>query len=107
MAVCLEYQAIYCERRAALNVWWLTLSACVLLLLALGLKVWIKIEATAVGYELAAERSRAVALDMERREAELQLSVLMRHDRLAEQARARLQLGALSPKQARRVRVGG
>ena len=103
MAICLEYQAVYCERARVLNLWWVTLAASLLLLFSLGLKVWIKIESTSVGYRLANERETALALDMERRDLELQLSLLMRRDELAKRAHAALGLQALNPKQARRV----
>ena len=103
MAICLEYQAVYCERARVLNLWWVTLAASLLLLFSLGLKVWIKIESTAVGYRLAKERETAQLLDMERRDLELQYSVLMRRDDLAKRAHDSLGLQALSPKQARRV----
>lgn len=103
MAICLEYQAVYCERARVLNLWWFTLAASVFLLCALGLKIWIKIESTAVGYRLAKERETAQLLDMERRDLELQRSVLMRRDDLVKRAHASLGLHVLSPKQARRV----
>ncbi|NLF24800.1 MAG: hypothetical protein GX589_03980 [Deltaproteobacteria bacterium] len=103
MAICLEYQAVYCERARVLNLWWVTLDASLLLLFALGLKVWIKIESTSLGYRLAKEREMALTLDMERRDLELQLSLLMRRDELAKRAHTVLGLQSLNPKQARRV----
>jgi hypothetical protein len=57
------------------------------LLALLGVKVWAKLEATDLGYSLARERQKTVALDMERRELELQRSVLMRPDSLSRSAR--------------------
>ena len=103
MAVCLDYQTIYYRRQPAfISVRWQIL-ACLLLLTALAGKVWIRIESTDYGYRLAKERQRTVALDMERRELELQLSVLLRPDNLAAQAKKRLGLVALNPKQTWKV----
>jgi hypothetical protein len=62
------------------------------LLALLGVKVWAKLEATDLGYSLARERQKTVALDMERRELELQRSVLMRPDSLSRSAREKVGL---------------
>jgi hypothetical protein len=107
MAICLEYQAVYYDQARIRRAWWATLCASLLLLFMLGLKVWIKIESTSVGYDLAAQRARAVQIDMQRRELELQLSVLMRSDELGRRAHERLGLGALDSKQARKIVYGG
>lgn len=102
MAVCLEYQAVYYKRREAVS-FRLQVVATVLLLAALAVKVWIKIESTDLGYQVARERQKTVALDMERRELELQVSVLSRADSLRSMAQKRLGLGPLNPKQARKI----
>jgi len=103
MAVCLEYQAIYTARRERARSLKLQIAASALLLIALGMKVWIRIASTDLGYQVARERQRTVALDMERRELDLQQSVLLRADTLSRMAHERLGLEALRPSQARRV----
>ncbi|MBN8548986.1 MAG: hypothetical protein J0M12_06700 [Deltaproteobacteria bacterium] len=103
MAVCLDYQAVYCRRsNVAISVK-TQLVAAVLLLLALSSKVWIKIESTDLGYRLAKERQVTIDLDMQRRELELARSVLLRPDNLANMTKSRLGLGLLRPEQARKV----
>jgi hypothetical protein len=92
MAVCLQYQSVYVKREAAVVSLRAQLVAAILLLVVLGAKVWIKLEATDVGYQLARERSRTIELDMERRELELQRSVLLRPDSLSISARKMAQL---------------
>jgi hypothetical protein len=104
MAVCLEYQAVYSRRRAGAVSMRAQVLAAFLLLAALGCKVWLKVEATDLGYRLAKERERTVALDMERRELDLQRSVLLRADNLGRMAHERLGLGALNSKQAIKIR---
>ncbi len=89
MAVCLQYQSVYVRRDATVVSKRLQLLAAVVLLVVLAARVWMKLESTDVGYQLARERQRTVALDMERRELELQLSVLLRPDALAKAARER------------------
>jgi len=51
-----------------------------------------KLEATDYGYQIARERQRTVSLDMERRELELQVSVLLRPDSLAKAAHEKVGL---------------
>lgn len=87
MAVCLQYQSVYVKREAAVVSLRVQVVAAMALLLVLGARVWMKLEVTDVGYQLARERSRTVELDMERRELELQRSVLLRPDSLATSAR--------------------
>lgn len=103
MAVCLEYQAIHSRRNEALTSLRLQVCTALLLLCALVAKVWVKLEATDLGYELAREKHRAVELDMERRELELQVSLLVRPDSLSRLADERLGLRALDPQQARKI----
>jgi predicted flavoprotein YhiN len=87
MAVCLQYQSVYVKREAAVVSLRVQIVAAVALLVVLGARVWVKLEATDLGYQLARERSRTIELDMERRELELQRSVLLRPDSLSASAR--------------------
>jgi hypothetical protein len=103
MAICLDYQAVYYRRQPLYFSLHLQVAAALILLAALAARVWIRIETTDLGYRLARERQRAVALDMERRELELHLSVLHRPDTLVKQAKTRLGLTVLNPKQAWKV----
>jgi cell division protein FtsL len=75
----------------------------VLLLLALVGKVWIKIETTDLGYQLSREREMRTAFEMEKREYELQRSVILRTDNLTRVAQRKLGLQQLDPAQARRM----
>lgn len=103
MALCLDYQSVYHQKRERVGSWSYTLLAALLLLSVLSFKIWIGIQTTAVGYELAEQQERTIALDMERRESELQLSILKRPDNLARRAQQVLGLQALDPKQARKI----
>ncbi|RMG40256.1 MAG: hypothetical protein D6719_11370, partial [Candidatus Dadabacteria bacterium] len=67
------------------------------------IKVWIKIEAVNIGYEIAREKKRAVELDMQRRELALQKSVLLRPMVLKAAARERLNLGEFDPQRAIKI----
>lgn len=92
MAVYLDYQAVYCDRRT------ITISTRVQVLLLLlvfsifAVKVWLQLEATRLGYLLSKERQLTVQMDMERRELELHKSVLLRPENLAVQAKGKLGL---------------
>lgn len=103
MAVCLDYQSVYCRRSSVAISVKAQLIAAVFLLLALSAKVWIKIESTDIGYRLAKERQTTIDLDMQRRELELARSVLLRPDNLTKMTKARLGLGSLRPDQARKI----
>ena len=103
MAVCLDYQSVYSERAPVVVSLKLHVVAGVLLLAALACKVWLKIEITAAGYQLAKARQEMVDLDMERRELELHRSFLLRPDRLLSNARERLGLDLLTSDRARRI----
>lgn len=103
MAACLDYQAVYSRRSTAVVNWWMQLIAALLLLITLSAKVWIKIETTDLGYQLADERKVTVEYDMERRELELQRSVLLRPDILRKAAKSRLGMDVISPEQARKL----
>ena len=104
MAVCLDYQSIYLKRDYARVSFRTKLVCAAVLLSALAFKIWIKIETTDIGYQLARERSRSVELDQRRRELELELSVSLRPDNLARRAQKELGLSALNPGQARKIR---
>jgi hypothetical protein len=103
MAVCLQYQSVYIRRESARVSGKIQLFGAVVLLAILGAKVWSKLEATDLGYSLARERQRTVTLDMERRELELQRSVLLRPDSLSKSARDRLGLSEHSREQTVKV----
>lgn len=104
MAIALDYQTVYSRRRKKLLVPVHTqIAAAVLLLLALAVKVWIKIECTEIGYQIAKERQDTVSLDMERRELELHRSVLLKPDNLIMRSKKKLGLEPLNPKQARKI----
>lgn len=97
MAVCLDYQSVYVRPADKVMSFRLQLAAGVLLLVALGLKVWVKIESVELGYKLASERQRLLALDMDRRELELERSVLLRPDALRQRAHEVLGLIDIRP----------
>ena len=103
MSVCVDYQAVYQKRRPIVVSVRTQLFAAVVLLLALAFKVWLRIEATNVGYLIGKEKQVTIALDMERRELELQLSVLKRGDTLSRKAQVQLGLFPLKPRQARKI----
>ena len=103
MAVCLEYQSVYASRRESAVSLKFHVFAALLLLAALVTRVTLKIQATQVGYAIAHERARTVELDMERRELELERSVLLRPDSLIRAAR-KLGLEPLNVEQARRLK---
>lgn len=103
MAVCLEYQSVYSRRDKIVISVRMQIVAAALLLCALVGKVWIKIETTDLGYQLAKERELKVSLDMERREYELQRSVLLRTDNLSRVAQQKLGLMPLNPANARKI----
>lgn len=103
MSISLDYQLVYNRKRSVVVPIYWQITAVFLLLVSLSLRIWVKIENTDAGYELARERQATVTLDMERRELELQLSVLKRPDALAREAQKRLGLELLKPGQARKV----
>ena len=104
MAVCLDYQAVYLRREQKRLSVRSQIVTGLCLLFVLALKVWVKIESIDLGYQLAREREISVSLDMERRELELQKSLLHRPDSLARMAREKLGLVALDPQQTERLR---
>lgn len=104
MSVCLDYQAVRYKVKNPVKVSFKTqLFAALFLLAVLVFKVWLRIETTNQGYILAKEKQETVSLDMQRRELELQLSVLERADNLRARARKTLGLASLNPAQAVKI----
>lgn len=87
MAVCLQYQSVYVKRDQAVVSIRVQVLAAVALLLVLGMRVWVKLEVTDLGYQVAQQRARTVTFDMERRELELERAILLRPDALSSAAR--------------------
>ena len=103
MAIALDYQTVYVRRKPnTLPLKW-HIAAGLSLFVALTAKVWIKIECTDEGYRVARLRQEAVELDMQRREFELEHSVLLKPDNLVMRSAKKLNLGPLHPMQARRI----
>ncbi len=105
MAICLDYQRVYYRKRRLAVSNRTRILAVALLLFALVSKVWIKIETTSIGYDLAEARKVALALDMERRELELKRSLLLRPDNLSVRAERELNLHALQLSQVKRISI--
>lgn len=104
MAIALDYQTVYCANHArSRSLRWHAIAA-LLLVCSLATKIWVKLEITDLGYQLSSEKSRSMALDMERRELELQRSVLLREDRLTASAAERLRFSV--PQKAQILRLG-
>lgn len=103
MAVCLQYQSVYVKRESTVVSVRTQVFAAAVLLIVLAARVWTKLEATYLGYQFAQERSKTVELDMERRELELQRSVLLRPDSLTKSARQMSQLQEHNPAKTLRV----
>lgn len=103
MAVCLDYQSVYCRRENGTAIWWAQVIAASLLLVALSTRIWVKVQTTERGYRLAHEQQENIQLDMERRELDLQLSVLLRRDNLTKLAGEKLGLKPLNSKQTWKI----
>lgn len=103
MAACLQNQAVYCVPRSREGHGYFLLSACVLLFLALSLKVAVRVSSTDLSYRLARETQLAIDYDIERRDLELQLTVLKRPDTLQRMAEQRLGMRPFNPDQARYI----
>jgi hypothetical protein len=103
MSVCLDYQSVYYRRDTIKVSNRYQILAASFLLLVLAFKVWVRIECTNLGYVIAKEKQTTLALDMQRRELDLQLSVLKRTDNLSKKAKTVLGLVALDPRQARKI----
>jgi hypothetical protein len=103
MAVCLQVQSVFVgsdQRR--LSARW-NVVAGVALFAALALRVWTQLEVTELQRQLSQERQLTVTLDMERRELELQRSLLLRPDSLARSAREKNGLVEHAPHQTVKV----
>jgi hypothetical protein len=103
MAVCLQYQSVYVKRESTAVSAKLQIVAAVALLGVLAVRVGSKLEATDLGYQLARERQLTVSLDMEKRELDLQRSILVRPDSLSKAARERVGLTDHKPNQTIRI----
>ena len=104
MSVCLDYQAVKYKVKKPVSVSFRTqFFAAAFLLAVLVLKVWVRIEGTNLGYVLAKEKQITVDLDMQRRELDLQLSVLERTDNLSRRAKQLLGLRSFNPAQAKKI----
>lgn len=103
MAVCLDYQYVYYPRERIALKWSVSLFSAFFLLAALSFHVWIKIESTNTGYDLARERKKTVQYDAEKRDLELQLSLLKRNDSLERAATSRLGLRRVKSDQIRKI----
>jgi hypothetical protein len=103
MAVCLQYQSVYVKRETVIFSLRVQVITALVLLVVLAARVWVKLEATDVGYQLARERSKTIELDMQRRELELQRSVLLRPDSLKASARKMGQLEEHNPESTIRI----
>jgi cell division protein FtsL len=99
-----SYQEIYLDRLVAVRPWSCTVILSFVLFAVLVFKVWVHMQARDLGYELAEARAISRDLDMQRREFELQRSVLVRPDYLASAAQNQLGMAALTSDRVRRVR---
>ncbi len=99
MAVCLEYQTVLEKVKADHLPLRIQVAVVMILAVALASRVWVKHECTDLGYQLAQEKEYAVALDLKRRELELERSVLLRREHLEMQANSRLNLRVPHPSQ--------
>jgi len=105
MAVCLDYQPLSYRKGWVISPR-VQLVFALILAATLGMKVWLSVAVTQLGYRIAEVRQSRIELDMSRQELELQLSFLLRPDRLAESAERTLGLMPLRPAQARRLSYG-
>lgn len=103
MAISLDYQLVHYRRKPIRVPLRLTIVLAVILFVASSAKVAITIASTEIGYKIAQQREKTVALDMQRRELELERSVLLKHDILSARARTQLALEPLKPTQARKL----
>ncbi|MCB0337785.1 MAG: hypothetical protein KDD62_15820 [Bdellovibrionales bacterium] len=86
MAAYLDYQSVYCRKKKVGYNWSAAFFAGSLLFVILAIKVAFKLQATSLGYDLAQAQKETVELDTERRDAELQRSVLLQPAGLEERA---------------------
>ena len=103
MAISLDYQLVYYRRKPIRIPLRLVIVFGVILFVTASAKITISNASTDLGYKIAQQREMTVALDMQRRELELERSVLLKHDILASRARTQLALEPLKPAQARKL----
>lgn len=103
MAISLQYQLTYARRKPRMLALRWQLVAAGLLFLVLSVRVYVKLACTDVGYDLARSHERFLVLDLERRELELQKSVILRPDELVRRSREKLGMTRLSPQQVVRL----
>lgn len=105
MAICLDYQSAYSFRRRTILSLRTQLFLVISLLLILSARVWIKVQCTSMGYELASANQEAIELDMRRQELALELSLLLRQDNLLKAAKQKLNLIPIAPSALKRIKV--
>jgi hypothetical protein len=98
------YQDIYSDRVIVVRPWSCTLIATFILLFVLAFKVWVHMHSTDIGYRLGEARALHNDLDMQRRDLELQKSVLLRPHDLAQAANQRLAMYPLSGDRIKRIK---
>ena len=83
--------------------WGLTLSSAVILFMVFLFRITVRLEVVNAGYELGKQRKRLLALDMKRRDLELQRSVLYRPEVLEKRAEEELGLTFQAFERVRKV----
>jgi len=106
MALTLEYEPAVVTPRLGLHRIPLRvqLMGALILLLALVVKIWIRVETTDQGYALSRERQSMVELDREQRDLTFQLATLMQHDNLRALASERLGMRPSNEQQVWKLR---
>lgn len=99
MAVCLDYQSVLAKPKQEYLPLRVQVAVISILAMALASRIWVKHECTDLGYKLAQEKEFTIALDLKRRELELEHSVLLRRETLESQANLRLNLREPHPDQ--------
>ncbi len=104
MSAVLGYQQVYVRQRRSLFISNRMIAALVCSLIAvLGTKVWVQATITDLGYRIGHERVRARDLEGTIRELSLARSVLLRPRTLQAEARSRIGLAPLAPRQALKI----
>ena len=103
MSVCLEHQVVYLDRQSVKSKTSLHILAVILLAVSLSHRIWTKLEAVELGYQIAELREQTQALNYERQELELQYSVATRPDVLS--VRAYNELNMKQPTTSQIIRV--
>ena len=108
MSAVLGYQHVYIRPRRALIVSTrMQIILVVAFILVLGIKVWVQSAITDLGYRIGHERTRARDLEGTIRELSLAQSVLVRPRTLQAEAKVRLGLVPLAPRQALKIALRG